>query len=194
MTTFRELSAQQRKIVFLHSAGPQGAGEGSDYLMRYLHQRLVPSFNLVAPHMPDPENPHYATWARVLDGLLTDGEDELILIGHSLGASVALKYLSEHQVPRTITGLFLISAVYWGTEDWEVPEYNFSLNFPSHLRDVAQIHFYHSVDDTVVPVSHLWKFAAALPDAMIREYKKEGHLFTRGIPHLVDDIKDIQPW
>jgi uncharacterized protein len=182
-------------ILFLPCAGPQGAGEGSDFLARFLRGQLHPGCKLLIPDMPDPEDPHYKPWKRKLEHALRDhGEGKLFIIGHSLGASVVLKYLSEKPPVKSIAGLSLISAVYWGLENWEVAEYRFEKDFQRRLNYIPNIFFYHSKDDTVVPVSHLWHFAVALPDASIRQFEHEGHLYVKGIPKLVEDIKSVKKW
>ena len=53
-----------KEILFIHSAGPQGHHEGSDYLVRYLIEALGPGYHVSHPVMPDPENPHYNDWRR----------------------------------------------------------------------------------------------------------------------------------
>jgi predicted alpha/beta hydrolase family esterase len=180
-------------ILFLHCAGPQGDGEGSNFLTRFLRAHLEPHCKVLIPHMPDPEDPHYKPWKKKLERLLRDrGDRELFIVGHSLGASVALKYLSEKPPMKAIAGLFLIGAVYWGLDDWKVSEYSFERNFHRHLGYIPNIFFYHSKDDAVVPVSHLWHFAVALPDARIREFEHEGHLYVKGIPQLLADIKSVK--
>jgi predicted alpha/beta hydrolase family esterase len=143
------------------------------------------------PEMPDPENPHYADWKVRLKKELASPGDDLILVGHSLGASVLLKYLSEETIRQRIEGLFLVGAVYWGKEDWNVKEYVLKRNFSSKLPPIDRIFLYHSRDDEVVPVTHLRYFAEQLPKATIREFDHRGHLFGRGLPELVEDIKGL---
>jgi predicted alpha/beta hydrolase family esterase len=187
-------SVKQREILFLHSAGPQGRGEGSHFLTTYLRECLEPEFTMVTPAMPDPENPHYKPWKRAFEKALRECEGETAVIGHSLGASVALKYLSEKPPLKAVSALFLVGAVYWGLKDWKVDEYTFERNFHHHLRYIPNIFFYHSKNDAVVPISHLRRFAAALPGATIREFEHDGHLFGKGIPQLVADIKALTKW
>ena len=38
--------------------------------------------------------------------------DEIVLVGHSMGGSFLAKYLSENKFPKKIKGAFLVSAVY----------------------------------------------------------------------------------
>jgi predicted alpha/beta hydrolase family esterase len=183
--------SMKKEILFVHSAGPQGHHEGSDYLVRYLVDALGTGYRIWLPDMPDPENPHYVDWRGRLKKELASIEDELILVGHSLGASVLLKYLSEEKLPQRIAGLFLIGAVYWGKKNWEVKEYVLKRNFYSKLPPIGGIFLYHSSDDEVVPISHVRYFANELPNATVREFEHRGHLFGRGLPELVEDIKRL---
>ena len=180
-----------KEVLFVHSAGPQGHHEGSDYLVRYLIDALGPGYRVAHPVMPDPENPHYKDWRTTLRKGLASTGDELILVGHSLGASVLLKYLSEEKVNPRIAGLFLIGAVYWGKEDWDVKEYVLKRNFKSKLPPIEKIFLYHSRDDEVVPVSHVRYYAEELPNATVREFAHRGHLFGKGLPELIEDIKGL---
>ncbi len=180
-----------KEVFFVHSAGPQGHHEGSDYLVRYLIEGLGPGYRVSHPVMPDPENPHYKDWRTRLRIELDSTGDELILVGHSLGASVLLKYLSEEKVNPRIAALFLISAVYWGKEDWDVKEYVLKRNFNLKLPPIEKIFLYHSRDDEVVPVSHVRYYAEVLPSATVREFAHRGHLFGKGLPELIEDIKGL---
>nr|WP_235788441.1 alpha/beta hydrolase [Salipaludibacillus sp. CUR1] len=45
--------------------------------------------------MPNPENPEYILWKKQLEKELDKLNGDVILVGHSLGGSVLLKYLSE---------------------------------------------------------------------------------------------------
>ena len=183
--------SMRKEILFVHSAGPQGHHEGSDYLVRYLIDALGTGYRILLPNMPDPENPHYVDWKATLKKELASMDDELILVGHSLGASVLLKYLSEEKLQQRIAGLFLIGAVYWGKKDWEVKGYVLKSNFSSKLPPIRRIFLYHSSDDEVVPISHVRYFANELPNATVREFENRGHLFGRGLPELVEDIKRL---
>lgn len=141
--------------------------------------------------MPHPENPHYDAWKMKLKEALDDLSNNTILIGHSLGGSTLMKYLSESGCDKTIDGLFLIAAPYWGATDWQVDEYVLHDNFSSNLPDIRRVFLYHSQNDEVVPVEHLSYYAGHLPYATIRTFSEGGHLFSNGLPELVEDIKNL---
>lgn len=181
----------KKEVLFVHCAGPQGHHEGSDFLITHLRKALGDDYEIHSPIMPDPENPHYTLWSRRLKKELNAMEGERILIGHSLGGSVLLKYLSEEKAGKPVAGLFVVAAPFWGKEDWEVDEYLLKKNFSSHLDGVKNVYLYHSKDDEVVPVTHLNYYAKELPGSIPREVIDRGHLFGKGLPELVEDIKAL---
>lgn len=181
----------KKEVLFVHCAGPQGHHEGSDFLISHLRNALGDEYEIHTPKMPDPENPHYNLWSRKLKKELNAMEGEKILIGHSLGGSVLLKYLSEEEPRKNIAGLFVVAAPFWGKDNWEVEEYMLQENFSTQLKGVKNVYLYHSKDDEVVPVAHLKYYAKELPGSTSREVINRGHLFGKGLPELVEDIKKL---
>lgn len=180
-----------RPVLFVHSGGSQGPHEGSSDLVNHLRRGLREDHVVLYPKMPDPDNPDYELWKLTLDRELSALEDEIILVGHSLGASVLLKYLSEEPCKKSIAGLFLVAPVYFGKKDWRVSEYALKRGFETELLTISRIFLYHSRNDTVVPFAHLVQFADKLPNSICRAFEDRGHLFTMGLPELVDDIKNL---
>lgn len=180
-----------KTIFFLHSAGPQGKGQGSYFLADNLRRHLPPDYSLVMPLMPDPENPDFETWCLAVDQALHDVKDGTILIGHSFGGSVLLKYLTEYAADKTFAGLFLIASPYWGAPDWEVEEFLLADDFGKRLPANLPVYIYHSVDDEAVPVEHLHRYSAELPQATARVVDHCGHLFGTPIPELIADIEQL---
>ncbi|HEY3403157.1 MAG TPA: alpha/beta fold hydrolase [Ohtaekwangia sp.] len=180
-----------KEVLFVHSAGPQGHFEGSDFLLSYLRKTLGNDYAIVSPEMPDPENPHYDLWSDQLEKEFAALNSNAVVVGHSLGASVVLKYLSESPQAKPVSALFLIATPYWGEKNWEVEEYALVDDFPRKLPSIPHVFLYHSTDDEVVPVNHLERYADDLPEAQVRECYHGGHLFSKGLPELINDIKSL---
>lgn len=180
-----------RPVLFIHSGGTQGPHEGSDDLVNYLRDGLREDHVVLYPKMPEPDNPDYELWKLTLDRELSALGNEIILVGHSLGASVLLKYLSEEPYDKSIAGLFLVAPVYFGKKDWRVAEYVLKKGFEAELLHIPRIFMYHSRNDTVVPFTHLVQFADKLPNSICRAFEGRGHLFSMGLPELVEDIKNL---
>ncbi|SET64086.1 hypothetical protein SAMN05216389_11832 [Oceanobacillus limi] len=179
-------------VLFIHSAGPQGANQGSSNLIAYLEKALKHDFNFVYPNMPSPEQPAYLEWKKQVENELHSLTGEVILVGHSLGGSVLLKYLSEESYTAKITGLFVIAAPYWGMdENWQLKDFVLQNDFEQHFKDVPQLFLYHSRDEEIVPFAHHLAYAKKLPQAQKRQLEGTQHLFHNGLPELLQDIKSL---
>ena len=177
----------RKRVLFMHGGG-EGAYEEDRKLAASLQDALGVAYDVRCPKMPDEDRPVYEAWkeriAKELDAL--DGE--VILVGHSLGGSILLKYLSEEKVEKLVAGLFLVAAPYWGVEDWEVGEYALQEDFASKIPKEMTVFLYHSRDDEVVPFAHVALYAEKLPRATVREFEGCGHQFDDDLSEVARDI------
>lgn len=180
----------KKRVLFVHGGG-QGAYEEDRKLAANLRDALGAAYDLQYPKMPDEDSPVYEVWRDRIAKELATLDDEVILVGHSLGASTLLKYLSEEKAEKPVAGLFLIAPPYWGTEDWEVDEYALQADFASKLPEELPVFFYHSRDDEVVPFAHLARYAEKLPRATIREFDGRGHQFDDDLSDVARDVKRL---
>jgi uncharacterized protein len=179
------------KILFLHSAGHQHGDEGSSRLISYLKKNLSHTFDIIAPIMPHPDDPDYESWKTVLHEILKIMDNNMIIVGHSLGGSVLLKFLSEEKFTKTIRALFLVAVPYWGFEDWEADEFILRDSFVKHLPTIKKISIYHSQDDEIISPTHAEKYAEEIPAADLYQLNGYGHVFWDGLPELVEAIKNL---
>ena len=157
-----------------------------------LRQELGSKFDVLLPKMPNPMNARYSEWKILFKKIAPLLENNVILIGHSLGAMFLVKYLSENKFPKRILATLLVSAPYnnKGIEeslgDFILPKSLDKLN-----KQGGKIFIYQSKDDLVVPYSHFEKYKKALPNAIIKEFKKRGHFNQPKFPELIKDIKRL---
>lgn len=179
-------------VVVIHGAGSQDEAQGSSQLVAYLRTALTPRHVIRVPSMPEPEQPAYDAWRRVLEREVAVAPEPVILIGHSLGGSVALKYLSEcgHRPP--IRALFLVAAPYWGAPQREGPEFTLRPGYAHALPPEIPILLYHSRDDAIVPVAHAERYRAELSRATVRIVDGCGHEFRDGLPELAIDLLAVE--
>ncbi|MFE0558652.1 alpha/beta hydrolase [Paenibacillus sp. NPDC058910] len=179
----------KKQVLFIHSAGPQGIHQGSCDLIADLKEQLGEVYHVSSPAMPDPD---YALWKAQITNEINALNGEVLLVGHSLGGSVLLKYLSEEDCQLTISGLFLIAAPYWGKDDdWQSEDFRLPDSFATMLPRISSLYLYHSRQDPVVPFAHAQHYVKQLPQAVTRVYEGDDHYFREGLPELVDDIKRI---
>ncbi len=184
----------KKKVLFVHGAGNQEDGHGSKTLLFYIKKMLGGEYAVLSPQMPDPENPRYEAWRETIHAQLAQMEEPLLLIGHSFGGSILIKYLSEEPLRRSVQGLFLVAAAYWGIEGWEIAEYALEENFEKRFPDIANVYLYHSWGDEWVPFTHVVHYAEKLPKAKVRTLKGTEHTFLEGLPELIEDIKNLEKW
>jgi predicted alpha/beta hydrolase family esterase len=180
----------KKQVLFIHEAGGRPESSG---LLTHLKDALGADYEVIAPAMPEPENPRYAPWQEQVAKELAGLGGEVILVGHSLGGSVLVKYLSEHDYKQPVAGLFLVASAYWGGKDpdWQVEEYALHADFASKLPHGMPVFLYHSSGDEVVSFSHQAEYAEKLPQAIVHELSGSEHYFEDGLPELAEDIKSL---
>jgi len=177
----------KRKVLFVHGAGGEAFKE-DEALVLSLREALGPDFEVAYPEMPDGAAPEYGAWSAAISRELSALDGGVILVGHSLGASILLKHLSEERVDEPIAGVFLLATPYWETVDWEVAEFALREDFPAALPEETPIFLYHSRDDEVVPFAHLALYAGRLPRASVREFEDRGHQLGDDLSEVARDI------
>ena len=177
----------KKKILFVHSAGPQyGKGKGSYDLVKYLKTKLAGEFEILFPTIEKPNSPTYEKFKKMFASTFNDITEPIILVGHSLGGSTLLKYLSEEKPDISITALFLVATPYWKSN---MKEFQLKENFQASLKNIPAIFLYHSKNDSEVPFEHLKFYETAFKTATVRELPGKEHSFSKGLPQLASDIK-----
>jgi predicted alpha/beta hydrolase family esterase len=180
---------KRKTIFFAHSAGRQdGPGQGSYDLVQSLRKELTDQFDILYPIIKNPEAPSYQNWSAMLAEEFSKLQSPIILVGHSLGGSVLLKYLAENPVNIDVSGLFLVATPHWGSN---VGEFMLPEDFKKKLSHLSPIYLYHGIGDTEVPFRHLDFYRNAFKRAWVRELATDDHIFSNGLPELIVDIKRL---
>jgi serine hydrolase len=190
-TVLKEERVPMKKQVLFFHGGGQGAYEEDRKMAASLQDALGAAYDVRSPQMPNEDSPEYEAWKERIAQELGALDGEAILVGHSLGASVLLKYLSEEKVEKPLAGVFLVAPPYWGAEDWQVSEYALQVNFVSKLPNELPMFFYHSRDDEWVPFEHLALYAEKLPQATVHEFDGRGHQFNDDLSEVAQDIRRL---
>ncbi len=157
-----------------------------------LQDTLGPTYDVLAPRMPNGTNAVYTEWELVLSRILPLLSDGVILIGHSLGAVFLARYLSEHVSPIQIRATMLVAGPFQESDLGEslndfLPPTDFSLLDTQG----GGLFIYHSTDDPVVPYTHGELYARALPRATFRSCEGMGHFNTASFPTLEADVRSL---
>ena len=177
-------------VLFIQGAGGMHQPEGSGRLAAYLARELGTGYRVIAPEMPDADNPRYQPWRDRIERELEAIDEAVILVGHSFGGSVLLKYLAQGLVPEAHPGPVSRLRAQLGPDGWAYDEFAVPDDVGSRLP-ASKIFLYHSRDDPEVPFAHLGYYQQRLPTATARPIDGSEHSFLQGLPTLVDDIRNL---
>ena len=180
----------KKQILFIQGGG-EGAHDEDEKLAASVREALGAEYQVFYPQMPNEESPEDRAWMTRISKELALLDGKVILVGHSAGGAVLLKFLLRENIAKPIAGIFLISIPYWGPEDEENEEYTLHEGFASQLPKGVPIFLYHSRDDEWVPFEHLAKYAEKIPQATIREFDGRGHQFHNDLSEVAADIKSL---
>jgi predicted alpha/beta hydrolase family esterase len=183
-----------KHVLFIQGAG-KGAYEEDKKLASSLSKALGADYEIHYPAMLDEDNAPYDQWKRQIEKELATMQGSIILAGHSVGASVIIKFMTETEVKKSIEGIFLIAAPLWGGNGWRYEGYE-ELALPkglvAKLPMGVSIFLYHCRDDEIVPFDHLALYAQVLPNAVVRELDAGGHQLNNDLSEVARDIKTFQ--
>jgi uncharacterized protein len=175
-------------VLFVQGGG-EGAYDEDAALAASLERALGGEYAVRFPRMPDGDDPNVKSWKRKISAELSRLPGKVMLVGHSVGGSILLKYLSEEEVKRPIAGLFVLAAPSWDGDHWNFDDLKLPHDIAEKLAYIPRIFLYHSRDDVVVPFAHLALHGAQLPQATIRAVDGRGHQFGNDLTDVAEDIR-----
>lgn len=179
-----------KDVLFLQGAG-EGAHDADEQLADSLRWALGPRYAVRYPAMPDEEDAPYEQWRQRIETELATMVAPVILVGHSVGASILAKCLAEQAVGTPVAGILLLSTPFWGGDGWRYDGYQtleLPVDFAARLPAEAPVFLYHSRDDAVVPFAHLALYARLLPEASTRALAGGGHQLNNNLTLIAADI------
>ncbi len=179
------------KFILFIQGGGDGGYEADKELVSSLQSALGDEYDIKYPEIQSDEAAPDFGWTTQISENITKADNNIILIGHSLGASMILKYLSENAVNKKIDGIFLLATPFWdGSEDWQTG-LKLQENFADMLPNEVPIFFYHSQDDEEISISHLRQYKQYLSRATFRELKSGGHQLKNSLSIIANDIQSL---
>lgn len=153
-----------------------------------LQEDLGDLFEIFTPRMPLADRPQYEAWKIVFDKVLTQLNDGVVVVGHSLGGLFLMKYFSEYKGDKKIRALITIAAPYVEHHTGLGFELGASLVLSSA---VEQVYLFHSEDDEVVPISALEEYAKRFSQAKVKKVSGYKHVNTEHFPELVKCLTSL---
>ena len=163
------------------------------WALDYFDKQLGKNFKIIRPRMPLQENAKYEDWKMWFERHTPFLENNIILIGGSLGGIFLAKYLSENKFSKKILSAYLVCPPFDDTLKVEDLRGGFKLKADLSLmeKNCKNLYLMFSENDPIVPVSHAKKYENKLKNAKIIIYKnKNGHFKVSEFPEIVKMIKN----
>jgi len=93
------------KAFLFHGTGGHSKENWFPWIREELENR---GYDLIIPDFSDADKPHPSKWYPVIDSLVDDVDEDSIVIGHSLGGAIALRFLEKIQT--TVNAVAVVSA------------------------------------------------------------------------------------
>ncbi len=176
LTTFEVDLESLRKIGWKKTLGTE---LGDDYEVFLLQ-------------MPNKLNAQYQEWTIWFEKYLPLFNEQIVLVGHSLGGIFLAKHLSENKVAKKILATFLVSAPFDDQDsDFSLASFSLPEDLGLFATQGGAMTLYYSTDDPVVPFADAEKYRTALPEAELKEFTDRGHFTDELFPEIVTDIKAV---
>ncbi len=175
-------------VLFIQGGG-KGAHSEDAPLANSLKRALGPKYDVLFPRMPGEADPKVDVWKQKISSELARIAGVVILVAHSVGGSILLRYLSEERVHKPIAGLFLLATPSWDEERWNFDDLKLPSDIAEKLASIPRIVFYHCRDDDVVPFAHLALHGTRIPRAVTRAVNSGGHQFGNNLTGVAADIQ-----
>lgn len=180
----------KKQVLFIQGGGNGGYAADAK-LVASMQKALGRDYEISYPRMQTDDAAPDFGWLKQIGKEIGKRREDVILVAHSLGASLLLKYLAENRVSKKTAGIFLISTPFWsGKEEWvqglKLPE-----DFAKQLPKDVPIFFYHCRDDEEIPFNHLTSYRHKLPAATFREIESGGHQLGNDLSLVAKDIKNL---
>lgn len=156
-----------------------------------VEKKLEGEYEVFLPKMPNGHWARYVEWKAWFGRMFEFLEDDVVLVGHSLGGLFLAKYLSENSFPKKISSLHLVAAPYEGKDGKHAKNANFYIteSLEKLSGQVEDIYLYHSKDDDVVPFSDLEEYKKRLPKVHAMIFENKGHFNDPEFPELMENLK-----
>lgn len=132
--------------------------------------------------MPTPFDPILSEWVKTISDAVQNPNEDVYLVGHSLGVPTILNYLESLNKGEKIGGAVLVSGSYKPVIEDEDPEERKCDHFADHEFDWDTIKnacekfvVIHGDDDDLVPLYHA-EYISKMLECELKTVKGGGHL------------------
>ena len=183
-----------KRVIIVHGWGGDPDEGWFPWLKLELEAR---GYSVSVPEMPDTMHPKIDAWVSALRSAIGTPDEELVLVGHSVGCQTILRYLAT--IDATIAKAILVAP--WvglvglgDEEEWSIaqPWIETSIDFAAARSHCVSFSLFFSDNDPFVPLSNQSVLEEKL-GATSTVYSGKGHLSEEhGVMELPDVLNTIE--
>ena len=98
-----------RRVFIVHGWGGSPRSDFNPWLKKELEAK---GFEVIAPEMPNPEEPKIETWVFYLTQKVGDVDEQTYFVGHSIGCQTILRYLESLPIDKKIGGAVFVAGFF----------------------------------------------------------------------------------
>jgi predicted alpha/beta hydrolase family esterase len=159
---------------------------------RSLQDDLGSGYEFIKPTMPNRYASRYEEWEISFKNVLDYAGKGIVLIGHSLGGTFLLKYLTENEVDKNIKQLHLVAPVLSESKEY-LEKFVVDVGKISNIKNIyGNTFLYASEDDEVVLFSDSARIKELVPEVNFSIFTDRGHFLQEDFPEIVQKIKELE--
>jgi pimeloyl-ACP methyl ester carboxylesterase len=112
----------------------------------------------------------------------------LVVAGHSVGATIFINALAEQPLERVLEAIVLIAAPFVGEGGWSSDEFELPKDLGARLPHGARVHVFHGLQDETVPPSHADLYAQMIPQARVHWLPGRDHQLNNDLSAVAKAI------
>ena len=178
-----------RQVLFIQGGGAGAHDEWDGKLVESLMQELGGGYEIRYPRMPGEGDPGYARWSAAIRREMADLDDGAVVAGHSIGAAILVNTLAEQPPETGLGAIVLIAAPFVGEGGWPSDEFELTSDLGTRLPPGARVHVFHGLRDETVPPSHAGLYAAAIPQAQVRQLPGRDHQLNNDLSEVAEAVR-----
>ena len=180
-----------KDVLFVQGAGEDVHANWDSHLVESLRSELGPQYDVRYPRMPNEADPTMTSWRPVLERELASLRSGAVVVGHSVGGTLLIHVLADSAPTKRLDAIVLLAAPFIGAGGWTSDEIGSGADLAARLPIAVPVLLYHGEDDTIVPVEHVERYAAAIPHARVRRLVGRDHQLNNDLSEVASDIRDL---
>jgi hypothetical protein len=175
------------RIILVHGYKSSSQGQFLPWLKDELRRK---GHEVVALDFPNPEAPELEEWFKLLSEEVCPLTEDDILIGHSLGGAMLLRFLDNAEARTLPKGVITVAAPWFINHEQLRSFFPMDFDYEVIMWKAKLFTVIHSKDDKIVPFDHAEKYQKML-HATLLETHGDGHFQGEQYPIILEEKKKI---